>query len=518
MLSLARKLPLIFRMLCIGLLFAFAACSCQVQAGVVSDADPIIPSAAPGTASPTPDAGSSGLDRLETVSFQEDKSMIASPERGWYRAYGTNDLWDMDKLRAQGITVVLLKANLKEYKDRPIGEAKLKEIRSAFDLAREFGLQVIFRAAYDFDGVKNCEPKSLSIITGHIAQLKDIFYMNEDILYCVQAGFLGPWGEWHSSLYGAVPSLAARKAVLFALMEAVPPSRSILIRRPMFIRDIYADQPGGSALAPATAFNQSYLARTGYHDDALLSTASESGTYTDPGFTREDELNWVDNQNRYVPFTAESNQLTARSDPDNAINELSKLHAQVVDAVYHPTVIAKWKATAYGGMSTYDYIAQRLGYRLILLDAAINSDLCNGGALHLRLRLKNDGFGNLINARPFEVVISNGEDTYTARVDDDPRGWCRESGVMIKDLYFSLPSGILPGQWSIYLNLPNASPALNTNPMYSVRFANNGVWMEEKGYNLLFSGVAIKHADDANAIDSFQQITRGEAELLCKTR
>ncbi len=450
---------------------------------------------------------------MDTIAFTEEKSAFANPERGWYRAYETDDLWDIDKLRDQGITMVLLKANLKDYKNKPISEAKLREIQNAFDTARANGLQVMFRAAYDFDGVKNCEPKRLSIITGHIAQLKEIFNKNEDILYCVQAGFLGPWGEWHSSLYGNPPSLETRKTVLFALMEAVPKSRAVLVRRPMYIRDMFQDEAGGSALTEFTAFSQTYLARTGYHDDALLSTKSESGTYVDPAFSREDELNWLDNQDKYVPFAAESNQLTALSDPENAIYELNKLHAQLVDSVFFPEVIAKWKASTFDGMSAYDYISQRLGYRLILLDASVNHNVRKGGALHLKVCLRNDGFGNLINARPFEVVLSNGQDTYTAKVEDDPRRWYRESGTITKDLYFSVPTGIASGMWNLSLNLPNAYPSLCNNPLYSIRFSNTGIWQPETGTNLLKS-IFIADANTSNHIDSFEEISREAAILL----
>ena len=148
----------------------------------------------------------STLDMMDGISFSEDNSVFTNPERGWLRMYMTDDIWGLDKLKSQGISMILLEANLKDFLTTPISDAKLSEIRSAFSKARQNGLEVIFRAAYDFDGVTACEPKSLDIITGHIAQLKSIFYDYEDVLYCVQAGFLGPWGEWHSSYYGDPPS------------------------------------------------------------------------------------------------------------------------------------------------------------------------------------------------------------------------------------------------------------------------------------------------------------------------
>ncbi len=458
------------------------------------------------------EGAATAIEEMETISYSEDQSMFTNPERGWYRPYETDDIWSIDKLRSQGITMILLEANLKDYKTGPISDAKLNEIRNGFNLARKNGLQVMFRAAYDFDGVLKPEPTSLSIITGHIAQLKSIFYDNEDILYCVQAGFLGPWGEWHNSYYGDPPSLESRKAVMSALLDAVPQSRPIQVRRPMFIRDMYATS--GNTLSLASAFSQSALARTGYHDDALLSSESESGTYVDKNYTRQDELNWTDNHNRYAPFVGESNKVSSYSDPNNAIYELNKLHAQSLNIDYHPDVLSKWKSTTYGSSSTFNYVTQRLGYRFVMQNASINTNLLKGGALHLKLVFRNDGFGNLVNARKVEVVLSNGQQTYTAQVDDDPRYWFRENGVMTKDFYFSIPSGIGGGLWSIYLNLPNGSASLAANPLYSVRFANTGMWVQEKGYNLIKGGLLIAAGASTGSVTAFEQISKDRAQML----
>ena len=93
-------------------------------------------------------------------------------------------------------------------------------------------------------------------ILGHIRQLGKVFQENRDVLFGVQAGFLGPWGEWHGSNWGNPPSLQARRTVLFALLDAVPEPITVHVRRPMFIRDIFAGEPGGSGLTEATAYGR----------------------------------------------------------------------------------------------------------------------------------------------------------------------------------------------------------------------------------------------------------------------
>ncbi len=451
-------------------------------------------------------AVASSSDTMLNISFVEDTStVLANPERGWYIECMTNDVSDESEFRAKGITNILLQADLGAFKTAPISDAKLQEIRSAFNTARSYGLNVIFRAGYDFDGAGSPEPKSLSIISGHIAQLKPIFYEFEDILYCVQAGFLGPWGEWHTSYYGNgdVPSLEARTTVLNALMDAVPKSRQIQIRQPNFIRDMFPNQ----TMTPSIAFSQSNFARAGFHNDALLSNEDDDGTYVDSAYTRQAELDWAENHDKYAPFVAESNMLTSYSDPANAVYELKKLHAQILNSEYYPGVLSKWKNTTYEGTNTYNYISAHLGYRFVLSSASVNANLAQGGELHLTLQHANTGFANLINARDFQIVLSNGTQTYTAVVNDDARFWTKDRGVMTKDLYFSIPSNIAPGSWNINVNMPNK---LNSNPLYSIRFANTNTWDAAKGYNFICT-TSISAAASTTTGTEFKQIPKGDA-------
>jgi len=454
------------------------------------------------------------LDRFETISFTEDNSVISNPERGWYRAYFTDNLWGLGDLERNGIRVIMLKADLKDYKSNPISETKLKEIENAFNMARRNGLQVIFRAAYDFIGDTNSEPQEISTILGHIGQLKKIFHDNEDILNFVQAGFLGPWGEWHSSSYGDPIPLEVRKTVLFALMDAVPESRSIQVRRPMFIRDIFENSEDKSTISDSTAFNKSYLSRTGYHNDALLSTENEYGTYVDPSFSRQDELDWIENHTKYTPFAGETCYLSEKSDPENAVYELDKLNAQLINIDYHPDVIGKWYSTEFKNETTYDYISKNLGYRFVLKQASITNNVLRGGALRIDISLVNEGFGNLTNERKVEVVLTNGRNSYATIIDEDPRFWTKEKGEINLELYFKIPNDINLGKWSLYLNLPGASEDTAKDSRYSVRFANEGIWNAKSGYNLITDNIRIYDYSNPEMSAEFIQISRIQAEEI----
>jgi hypothetical protein len=457
-------------------------------------------------------------DELTSIAFKEDTSVFSNPERGWYTSMETNEKLDTKYIKDNGISIVLIKLDLKQFIQSKISNEKLEETQAAFEQARKSGVKVIFRAAYGFDDKDFKEPSDINITKGHILQLKNIFYDNEDILYCVQAGFLGPWGEWHSSVYGDVPSLAARKEILFSLLEAVPVSRMVQIRRPMFIRDIFSTEKGGALLDGKSAFSGSALSRTAFHNDALLSTEIEYGTYVDPSFDRKAELEWTNNHNKYTIFGGETNFLSSYSDPQNAILELLKLHAQFINLDYLESVIDKWKNTTFRNENTFDYISKHLGYRFVIKSGGISSKIEAGKMLHISLNIENIGFSSPTNERDIEMIITNGNQTYKAKINEDLRTWFRENGVMKKDWYFKLPSNLNAGLWDIYLNMPDCGEELRNRPEYSIRIANQSIWNNVNGYNLLKAGVKIEKSKSSYSSENFVQISKQEAAKLMESK
>ena len=182
--------------------------------------------------------------------FRESRENSPNPERGFYWPVKTGRIKTLDGLRQQGISLLFVETDLGEFKGRDLSSEKLTEIREVLAAARRAGLKVIFRAAYGYTGRDyRADPKDMDRILGHVRQMGAVLTENADVLCGVQAGMLGPWGEWHGSNWGDPPSLEARRKVLFAWLDALPTPITVDIRRPMFIRDIYGDEPGGSTLS-----------------------------------------------------------------------------------------------------------------------------------------------------------------------------------------------------------------------------------------------------------------------------
>ena len=61
---------------------------------------------------------------------------------------------------------------------------------------------------------------------------------NEDVLFVMYAGFIGAWGEWHTSknFVDGPGGKDARKRVMDALLAAAPPTRRIALRYPAYKR------------------------------------------------------------------------------------------------------------------------------------------------------------------------------------------------------------------------------------------------------------------------------------------
>ena len=435
---------------------------------------------------------------MAVKTFAEDMTNFLNPEKGWWLINLTNQVSNSSvRVTSNHTNIILLEANIGDFKTGAISPAKLTEIQNALDIIRNNGLTVIFRAAYDFSGVSNPEP-SLNIIEQHINQLKTIFDKNQDIIYIVQAGFLGPWGEWHSSVYGSIITANVQKQVANWMLDVVPAGSFVQFRRPVYVRTIFDNETLNDS--KAFQFNTVPLSRAGWFNDGFLTTNNDYGTYSDSKYNRAAELTWSDNHCKYTPFVAESNELTSLSDPSNAVYEMEKLHAQSLNQSYIQSVISKWKNTTYGEYgngSTFDYITHRFGYNFVLHKVTYNAEVQKGQPLQIQFEIENNGFGNLLKQKDFEVILTQtGKAPVTINVtnqlkDGDPRKWYREKGRIIENISVTVPSNFTAGTCTVNFRIapPQNNPVfsqIKDKPAYCIRLAStyNGttIW-KSAGYN-----------------------------------
>lgn len=422
------------------------------------------------TPTPTPVPG----DRT-VVDFQADPADVRNPERGWY-----SEPWTQNYAAAasRGDTLAMRYVRLDEYRDRALPASFLDTLNADLASARGSGVKLVLRFAYN----RTFGPDApVDVVLQHIAQLTPILRAQSDIIAVVQAGFIGAWGEWHTSTNGLTDS-ANRERITRALLDAVDPSRSVQIRYPYYARELFPQ-----AGTTASAFAGTAESRVGLMNDCFLANGTDGGTYLSDA-----DSQYTATVSRVAPMGGETCDIGGLHDRNgcaNALRELSMYHWDYLNREFFMGVLERWQAEG-----CYDEIARRLGYRFVLESAAAPSAAAAGQVVEVSVTIGNEGFGKLYNPRPIEVVLvpRAGGPSVPVRVVEDARSNLPlASETRILDLSVRLPSDLASGTYDLHLFLPDASDALRHLPAYSVRFANLGTWEAGSGFNDLGLSVAV---------------------------
>ena len=262
----------------------------------------------------------------------------------------------------------------------------------------------------------------------------------------------------------------------------------------MFIRDIFAGEPGGAEMTEATAYSGSRLSRIGWHDDALLSLPTDMGTYAQRGWDRERELRWCADHGRFTPFGGETVPSSARTPIAQVVRELELLHATYLNSSYHRGTLEGWRKAAYQGATGFEHVERRLGYRLVADRLRITKVVNSGGTLRVELDIHNVGFASPHMPREVALVLNQGDRTHrVALTDADPRRWIPEAGTVSLRGEIPIPADARSGRWRLALKLADPSPSLSGDGRYAIRLANEGITFEEaNGWNVLAEDVEVR--------------------------
>jgi len=456
----------------------FAACGGGVGAHPDSGTDADTDTDTDGDTDTDTDDDTDSEPPMETALYVELDGEAQGPERGFYSAADILDEGDdLSWVVEEGNALVYAGVHLDDYADADLPEALVDDIGAGLGRVRDAGLKVVLRFVYN-DGPIGADDASLARIEGHLAQLAPVLAENADVVALLQAGFIGAWGEWHSSTHG-LDTPENRAAVLEAALDALPASRMAALRTPHFKDEIF---PGGP-LTEAAAFGGEGAARVGHHNDCFLASDDDMGTYLDP---IEEWKGYLAEDGRFTPVGGETCAVNPpRSECESALEELARLHYTYLNAGYHQDVLASWEA---GGCK--DEIRGRLGYRFVLSEASWTARVRPGGKLHVLAALENAGFAAPFNERPLRAVLSSGDAHWVAELPDDPRRW--EPGAPIAlEWILALPDDVPEGACSLALTLPDATSGIAGRPEYAIRFANDGVWDELTGTNVLTTELEI---------------------------
>ena len=424
---------------------------------------------------------------MEAVSYLPTDAIIANPERGFYAAQ------EIFKVSSKGVSKDVAAANRKNYRtlyllefhlidfvNTSISEEYLQTIRTYFQSMRDGGAKCILRFCYSNGMNESDKPWDAdpALTLTHVAQVKPLIQEFADIIYVVQAGFIGSWGEWYYT--DNYTDNATRKTLLEALLDAVPDSRQIELRTPAFKMNLYGYSLADT-LTRATAHTTDVKARLAGHNDCFLASANDQGTYRG----NNDRKYWAA-ESAYTIMGGETCATSAycHCEKEGAnpgtVAEMAKYHYSYLNQGYHQGVLSRWKSEG-----CFEQLQKRLGYRYVLDKGQFTDSPAAGAAFRIVITLHNEGFAPVQNPRDAEFVLTDkgGKVLGTWKLNSDPRYWMAGESVTV-DQTLTLPSGI-SGEVTLWLNLPDPCKNLRNNPLYSIRLANKDVWDEETGYNKL---------------------------------
>jgi hypothetical protein len=391
---------------------------------------------------------SPALAEPRVIAFAPTDAEIANPERGWWLfvasdfAGATQE--DFALTAAEGVTVVYGIVRLDEYRDTDLPPGFLVDLEDSFALARAHGLKVILRFAYNYPGssfdYENAKDAPLPQVLQHIEQLAPVIAANADTIVAMQAGFIGAWGEGHTSSNG-LDTPDAKAAIRDALYAAVPDTIPLQWRYPPDILSWTGDT------------------RMGFHNDCFLSSPTDVSTYAEDPALRETQraaMAALTDRHYFSGETCDADAKAARYACAAILTEGAEFHLSALNRSYYEAFHQSWRSEG-----CYAEVSRKLGYRLRLIEARIDG-------IELSVSIANDGWARPVQPRALVATTYLG-DTSSGRAVLTP-----DLGRIVTDETLTFGTR-LPGldlADRLCISAPDQSPRLAAIPAYAIRFAN----------------------------------------------
>lgn len=421
---------------------------------------------------------------------------------------------------------------------RELGAEHFDRMQRYFDELQRLGKKAVVRFAYekDFAGRAPVGP-TLEQALSHLDQLKPFLEKNKDLILVVQAGVIGAWGEWHSSVHGLENSKEAMTAVLEKLLAVVPADKQVQVRVPVY-KNLLKDKP---ELYKRLSFHDDFIVIRPDKWDGDMHEGTENFNQIvreSPYLTVDGELPWgfwsagADPDSPSAGWIIDGMQTARRLFLQHftslsVIHNYKEQHANRRFDENNPPEYSMvvWKKTWINedtlkkyrmpvsdryftrkdgrptDRNVFDYIRDHLGYRIELQTLDMPAKLRAGKDNRVTLELINRGFAAVADRHEVYWVLIDKEGKVTEfPTGADPRDWqpFRPGDDTFTPLVhtvkaaIALPDKFPAGTYRLGLWIPDSGESLKHNARYAIRCANgNTVWQvsEDKRYgvNLLTS-------------------------------
>ena len=401
------------------------------------------------------------------VNFLPTDADFPNPDRGFYTAVAPDFLsvpgrGSLRAARLAGRRLVTARVQLDAWRDTDLPPSLLVALGERLAQVRSAGMKVTLLFNYDFSEAG--QDASAERIRSHLQQLKPVLAAYADVIPFMRAGFIGAWGEWHSSGAGnsctgrpgseaCAQAESKRLIVRDALLENVPATTQIGIRFPADLMQWYPDPAQQS--------------RLGLHNDCLLAGPSDTGTYTRPG--QREYVQALSARTAFGGETCVSGETPVRDTCADILAEGARYHLAWLNADYAPSVIEGWQA-----QGCLARVSAFMGYRLQLDAIAHAGEVARGQALSFDIDVRNVGWARFFTPRRLVVTLRHrisGAQWAAAAGDlrDLPAQATASSRIQVA---LSVPAVAELGDYEVWLGVPDSFAATQGDPRFAVRFAN----------------------------------------------
>lgn len=425
----------------------------------------------------TKHAGDNKDNTFNEITYSQSAEIFPNPERGFIHNYEVHsvgqglNVTQLGNLRAENVTLILRIYYLEDFKTTTLSDAELLLIKNDMQKLRDAGIKCVLRFAYTDDMTGT--DASLAIIEQHLDQLKSTFEENKDVIAFVQAGFIGAWGEWHSSSNG-LATVENQRKVLFKLLSVLPTDIMVQVRNPKAKRDIFNT---ALPIEAEIAYTNQNRARVGHHNDCFLAGGTDYGTYVNILADKE----YISKEALYVPTGGETcPPIGVFPNCSTSQTEMKLLKWTYLNLDWYQPVINAWKSSG-----CFDEFQRYLGYRFSLVSSKFPKQAFVNQDFKMEITLANKGYAPLYNYKTISIVFKNktSGNTYPIEVPVDLRA-CKPNGVLTINDPVKL-TGIPEGDYDLYLNIADRSDNLKNRIDYKVRLANSDTWDQATGMNQL---------------------------------
>jgi hypothetical protein len=348
----------------------------------------------------------------------------------------------------------------------PLSSAMLRDINSRIAAFAGSGIRLMPRFTYNFGPIgPGAMDAPIDVISKHIDQLAPILIRHKDLIFALEAGFIGTWGEWHDSTNGN-DTAAAQKTVLDQELAHFKGLFPILVRYP----GDFIQYAGGLKLRPGLGLHDDFYASDS-DDGATWNVCDNGAGYCLTQYTPLQFMTFASKVSVQTMFAGEFGALYPTLQSCDALDQYSyTFHVQSISLTPFPATIGMFLQNEGCALSFYN----KVGTRIVLQQAKITGKATPGGKLGVAITMVNDGYGRVIRDRPAAVVLEqNGEDVATipipaSELDLRLLGPSPTEVPKVFHFEFTLPKTIATGTTTMTLLFRDPAPTLANQAAYAL--------------------------------------------------